>query len=227
MYMHQSPANHYQHRVQQLNQTLQAFPSPSPHYHQQHTIATQSHRSVSVPPQSSPFFYQDNQSLHQQYPRQNPHSQSAYPKQSYSHELVSVSSPPQPSTGLVVSPPTISSPSPYPVQQLLGGQHSRQLLTTSGSVVGGAGNGLIPLPISEDSFDQYEVFVGNLSQFCEGEDLMQFFSQYVDTFHARVVKADDNKRSLMYGFVTLTSPSMVQKAIAVINGQLFMGRRIK
>ena len=75
--------------------------------------------------------------------------------------------------------------------------------------------------------NELEVFVGNLSYYCVEEDLFTLFNGYLPTINARIIRTDNNTRSLMYGFVTFPSMENVLHSIELFNGHLFMGRRMK
>lgn len=72
-----------------------------------------------------------------------------------------------------------------------------------------------------------EVFVGNLSYFCEEKDLYTLFNEYFAVNHVRIMKNEDRTRSLMYGFVTANSLQEAQEMTRLLNGHLFMGRHLK
>ncbi len=72
-----------------------------------------------------------------------------------------------------------------------------------------------------------ELFVGNLSYFCTEEDLYELFNQFVNVTSVRVMRADDKKRSLMFGFVTVSVLQEVDMMANLLNGHLFMGRQLR
>jgi RNA recognition motif-containing protein len=78
-----------------------------------------------------------------------------------------------------------------------------------------------------DQHNELEVFVGNLSYYCQEEDLFSLFNAYLPTINARIIRTDNNTRSLMYGFITFPSMEHVLNAIDLFNGHLFMGRKMK
>jgi RNA recognition motif-containing protein len=71
------------------------------------------------------------------------------------------------------------------------------------------------------------VFVGNLSYFCEESDLFELFNQYGRVQHVRIVRNDTNTRSLMFGFVTLSSVHEAREMERLLNNHLFMGRSMR
>ncbi len=77
------------------------------------------------------------------------------------------------------------------------------------------------------SDDECVAFVGNLSYFCREKDLYELFSPYCNVKNVRVMYNEDRSRSLMFGFVELTSEHEVQSMITLLNGNMFMGRRLR
>lgn len=72
-----------------------------------------------------------------------------------------------------------------------------------------------------------EVFVGNLSYFCDENDLYQLFDSYADVTHVRIVRNAENNRTLMFGFVTLSTVNEAKEMSKLLTGQLFMGRKLR
>ncbi len=71
------------------------------------------------------------------------------------------------------------------------------------------------------------VFVGNLSYFCEDRHLHDLFNEYGEVNNARVMRSDDNTRSLMFGFVTMSSVNQAKEMERIFNGHMFMGRKLR
>jgi RNA recognition motif-containing protein len=71
------------------------------------------------------------------------------------------------------------------------------------------------------------VFVGNLSYFCEDHHLHELFSEYGQVENARVMRSDDNTRSLMFGFVTMHNANQAKEMERIFNGHMFMGRKLR
>ncbi len=102
-------------------------------------------------------------------------------------------------------------PSYFPSQQ----QQPSQLIVIPPSTIG---NGRHPL----------EIFVGNLSYFCDEKLLFELFDQYTAVANVRIMRGEDRKRSLMYGFVMLSSTRQeLEEVCRILNGHLFMGRNIR
>lgn len=72
-----------------------------------------------------------------------------------------------------------------------------------------------------------ELFIGNLSYFCEEKDLFELFDQYGNVEDVRIIKNDTGTRSLMFGFVTMSSVHEAREMEKLLNGHMFMGRRIR
>jgi RNA recognition motif-containing protein len=79
----------------------------------------------------------------------------------------------------------------------------------------------------QHSDDECVAFVGNLSYFCREKDLYELFSPYSCVKNVRVMYNEDRSRSLMFGFVELSSEYETQAMIELLNGNMFMGRRLK
>lgn len=72
-----------------------------------------------------------------------------------------------------------------------------------------------------------EVFVGDLSYFCEEKDLFELFSQYGTVDNCRIVRNDSKNRSLMFGFVCMSNEQEAQAVAKVLHNYTFMGRAMK
>lgn len=76
--------------------------------------------------------------------------------------------------------------------------------------------------------DQGKVlFVGNLSFFCEEQHLRELVSHYGRPESVRVIWNDDNTKSLMFGFVRLSTPQECEHLERLLDGMFFMGRHIR
>ena len=71
------------------------------------------------------------------------------------------------------------------------------------------------------------LFVGNLSFFCEESHLMELFSQYGHVQGIRILLNRKQNKSLMYGFVTMQSTVEAVEMVFLLDGHLFMGRKLK
>ncbi len=77
------------------------------------------------------------------------------------------------------------------------------------------------------SVPSHEVFVGNLSYFCQEHDLFTLFDEYSHAKNVRIVWNEDHSRPLMYGFVVLASQQEVMEIKKLLDGHLFMGRHLR
>lgn len=73
----------------------------------------------------------------------------------------------------------------------------------------------------------HELFVGDLSFFCEESDLLELFSQFGVVEGCRIVRNQARHRSLMFGFVCLSTRESALAAVEAVNNQIFMGRPMK
>ncbi len=76
-----------------------------------------------------------------------------------------------------------------------------------------------------------DVIVGNLSYFCEEKDLLDLFEPYADVTQVRIMRSDKNpekiNRSLLYGFVTFGTPHEAKEMATLMDGTVFMGRKLR
>ncbi len=72
-----------------------------------------------------------------------------------------------------------------------------------------------------------DIFVGNLSFFCEENHLFDLFLEYGAVKNVRIIRNDNNTRSLMFGFVTMSSPHEATEMARLLNNHLFMGRSMR
>ena len=80
---------------------------------------------------------------------------------------------------------------------------------------------------SQDKFHPAEIFVGNLSYFCQESDLFDLFNTYAHVDNVRIITADNGTRPLMFGFVRLQTPAEALQMMKLLDSHLFQGRRIK
>ncbi len=72
-----------------------------------------------------------------------------------------------------------------------------------------------------------EVFCGNLSFFCEEQDLLHLFQEYSRVRSIRIIRNPEKTKSLMFGFARMETVAEAEEIARIFNGQMFMGRRIK
>lgn len=70
------------------------------------------------------------------------------------------------------------------------------------------------------------LFLGDLSYFCNEEDLCALFSPYGAIMTVRVRRGVTGE-SLMHGFIAMSTPEAARWAIAEVDGLEFMGRNIR
>ncbi len=87
-----------------------------------------------------------------------------------------------------------------------------------------------PAPMAKNAVKNYkpnELFIGNLSYFCEEKDLFELFDQYGNVEDVRIIKNDSGTRSLMFGFVSMSTVHEAREMEKLLNNHLFLGRRIR
>lgn len=73
----------------------------------------------------------------------------------------------------------------------------------------------------------FGLFLGDLSLFCNEEDLRQAFEPFGTLVEVRIKRSKENKKNLSYGFVEYSSPVDAIKAMQVMDGQILCGRALK
>jgi RNA recognition motif-containing protein len=72
-----------------------------------------------------------------------------------------------------------------------------------------------------------EIFCGNLSLFCEENDLLHLFTEYAKVRAVRIIRNQERTKSLMFGFVRFETVGEAEEMARLFNGQMFQGRRLK
>jgi len=84
------------------------------------------------------------------------------------------------------------------------------------------------MKLQEQRPGPFSLFVGDLAFEASGEALEALFtSRFPSVVEAYVISDRATTRSRGYGFVRLSDIDQAQQAISAMNGQLFMGRRIR
>ncbi len=102
-----------------------------------------------------------------------------------------------------------------------------------GNIGGNAGRQMMPIlttgrPMSSlDTNSHRELYVGDLSFFCEERHLLELFSTYGFVEKCRVVRSNDKTRSLLFGFVTMSTIDQAIMAVSGLNNYMFMGRILR
>ena len=71
------------------------------------------------------------------------------------------------------------------------------------------------------------LYVGNLSYFCNEEDLTKLIQQYGEPLDVEISRNRRQSKSLMFGFVTMATIAEAEEIIDLLDGHLFMGRNLK
>jgi RNA recognition motif-containing protein len=77
------------------------------------------------------------------------------------------------------------------------------------------------------NFNPCELFVGDLSFFCDERDLYALFEQCGTVQDVRIIRNDHGTRSLMFGFVTMSDVHEARESERLLHGQYFMGRTLR
>ncbi len=72
-----------------------------------------------------------------------------------------------------------------------------------------------------------ELYVGDLSYFCEEVHLLEIFRRFGTVESCRVVRNENQTRSLQFGFVVMSTTDQAINAAETLNNQMFMGRVLK
>ncbi len=71
------------------------------------------------------------------------------------------------------------------------------------------------------------LYVGNLPYEVKEHELQDLFAQYGQVISAKVIMDRETGRARGFGFVEMNADDEAQKAIEALDGQDFMGRRLK
>ncbi len=71
-----------------------------------------------------------------------------------------------------------------------------------------------------------ELFVGDLSFFCQEKHLVELFGNFGPVLEIRI-KRSNRGRTLMYGFVQMLHNDHALAAVAKLSGHIFMGRKMR
>lgn len=73
----------------------------------------------------------------------------------------------------------------------------------------------------------YGLFLGDLSLFCNEDDLRSAFAPFGNVIEVRVKRSKENKKNLSYGFVEYSSAVEAIKAMQEMDGKILCGRALK
>lgn len=76
------------------------------------------------------------------------------------------------------------------------------------------------------SEEERSLFLGDLSCFCQDQDVYQLFSQVGEIDNIRLMRSKETGKCLGYGFVTFVDINILPLAMRFY-GKVFMGRKIK
>jgi cold-inducible RNA-binding protein len=71
------------------------------------------------------------------------------------------------------------------------------------------------------------LYVGNLPYEVKEEELQDLFGQFGEVISAKVIMDRETGRARGFGFVEMNAEDEAQKAIQALDGQDFMGRKLK
>lgn len=71
------------------------------------------------------------------------------------------------------------------------------------------------------------LFVGDLSMFCTESILQEVFSHYGDISEVKIIRSEETKRNLFYGFIKFKVSDSAKLAREDMNGRLICGRAVK
>ena len=71
------------------------------------------------------------------------------------------------------------------------------------------------------------LFVGDLSFFCNEEDIRKLFSTYGTVLHSEIKRGKATGDSLMHGFIEMDTETAAENAMRALSNEKFMGRRIR
>jgi RNA recognition motif-containing protein len=71
------------------------------------------------------------------------------------------------------------------------------------------------------------LFIGNLSFFCEERHLFELFNQYGPVEKVVITHNVEHTKSLLFGFVTMSTVHAAHEILRLFDGHMFMGRNMK
>jgi RNA recognition motif-containing protein len=85
----------------------------------------------------------------------------------------------------------------------------------------------ISTPVNTLNQQKTALFVGDLSIFCSESDLSNAFSLYGTILDTKIMRCEETKKNLCYGFVKFNSTPIAAKAMQEMNGKLLCGRPLR
>jgi hypothetical protein len=80
---------------------------------------------------------------------------------------------------------------------------------------------------SEPNGASNSLFVGDLSKFCNEENLEQLFKRYGHVAEVKIKRNNTTGKTLSYGFVTFLTEESAALAMEHLNGYSFFGRNLR
>lgn len=74
---------------------------------------------------------------------------------------------------------------------------------------------------------QYTLFVGDLSIFCTEDHLREAFEDYGELLEVKIIRCEETKKNLSYGFVKYAETDSAVKAIEELDGAMVCGRPLR
>ena len=71
------------------------------------------------------------------------------------------------------------------------------------------------------------LFIGDLASICTEKDIHDVFSPFGKISEIKIMRSDDNNRSLSYGFVRFSQPAAAELALTALDGSLLCGRNLR
>jgi RNA recognition motif-containing protein len=77
------------------------------------------------------------------------------------------------------------------------------------------------------SDNNYTLFVGDLSIFCTEDDVREAFATYGEPLEVKIIRCEETKKNLSYGFVKFATSEAATNAIEALNGTMLCGRPMR
>lgn len=74
---------------------------------------------------------------------------------------------------------------------------------------------------------QNTLFVGDLSIFCTEDDLRELFEKFGELSEVKIIRCEETKKNLSYGFVKYVETEAAVKANEELNGTMLCGRPLR
>ena len=81
--------------------------------------------------------------------------------------------------------------------------------------------------VANMALTQYTLFVGDLSIFCTENDIREAFGVYGELLEVKIIRCEETKKNLSYGFVKFAETDSALRAIDELNGTVLCGRPLR